>query len=75
MMTVMMVMIMMIMIIVHVIIEWVIFAFSDEDKMNGMFAETSRNREMCNQIIRRVFTDFSQSNHSLPDGPLVSSEC
>ena len=43
--------------------------------MNGMFAETSRNREMCNQIIRRVFTDSSQSNHSLPDGPLVSSEC
>lgn len=39
--------------------------------MNGMFAETSRNREMCNQIIRRVFTDSSQSNHSLPDGPLA----
>ena len=67
----------MIMMMIIVIVEWVIFlsTFSDEDKMNGMFAETSRNREMCNQIIRRVFTDSSQSNHSLPDGPLVSSEC
>jgi len=66
-----------IMMMIIVIVEWVIFvsAFSDEDKMNGMFAETSRNRKMCNQIIRRVFTDSSQSNHSLPDGPLVSSEC
>ena len=46
--------------------------------MNVMFAEitrSNRNREMCNQIIRRVFTDSSQSNYSLPDGPLVSSEC
>ena len=38
-----------------------------------MLAETDRNREMCNQIVSRVFPDPSKTDaltHSV--GPLVS---
>ena len=39
-----------------------------------MLAETERNREMCNQIVRRVFPDPTQTNELLnPIGPLVSN--
>ena len=38
-----------------------------------MLAETDRNREMCNQIMRRVFPNPTQTNDLLrPVGPLVS---
>ena len=41
-----------------------------------MLSETDRNREMCNQIVRRVFTDPVQTNADqplCPVGRLVSS--
>lgn len=49
--------------------------FADESKINSMLSETDRNREMCNQIVRRVFTDPVQANADLlrPVGRLVSS--
>ena len=38
-----------------------------------MLAETDRNREMCNQIMRRVFPNPTQTNDLLrPVGLLVS---
>ncbi|XP_015764478.1 PREDICTED: uncharacterized protein LOC107343426 [Acropora digitifera] len=50
------------------------FPLSDENKINSMLAETDRNREMCNQIVSRVFPDPSKTDalltHSV--GPLVS---
>ena len=41
-----------------------------------MLSETDRNREMCNQIVRRVFTDPVQTNSDQllrPFGRLVST--
>lgn len=39
-----------------------------------MLAETERNREMCNQIVRRVFPDPTKTNElPHPVGPLVSN--
>lgn len=38
------------------------FPLSDESKINSMLSETARNREMCNQIVRRVFSDPVQTN-------------
>ncbi|KAL9984603.1 hypothetical protein ACROYT_G006916 [Oculina patagonica] len=38
------------------------FPLSDESKINSVLSETDRNREMCNQIVRRVFTDPEQRN-------------
>lgn len=47
---------------------------ADESKINSMLSETDRNREMCNQIVRRVFTDPEQRNNLFrPFGRLVSS--
>ena len=48
-----------------------LYALADENKINNMLAETERNREMCNQIVRRVFIDPTQTN-SRPVGPSVS---
>ncbi|XP_044173143.1 uncharacterized protein LOC114958471 [Acropora millepora] len=48
------------------------FPLSDENKINSMLAETDRNREMCNQIVSRVFPDPSKTDaltHSV--GPLA----
>ena len=50
--------------------------FADESKINSMLSETDRNREMCNQIVRRVFTDPVQTSADqllCPVGRLVSS--
>lgn len=50
--------------------------FADESKINSMLSETARNREMCNQIVRRVFSDPVQTNSNqllCPFGRLVSS--
>ena len=50
--------------------------FADESKINSMLSETDRNREMCNQIVRRVFTDPVQTNSDQllrPFGRLVST--
>ena len=52
------------------------FSFADESKINSMLSETDRNREMCNQIVRRVFTDPVQTNSDQllrPFGRLVSN--
>ena len=41
-----------------------------------MLSETDRNREMCNQIVRRVFSDPVQTNSDqllCPFGRLVSN--
>ena len=49
------------------------FTPADENKINSMLAETDRNREMCNQIVSRVFPDPNETDaltHSV--GPLVS---
>ena len=38
-----------------------------------MLIETRRNREMCNQIARKVFHNQSQSTKVAPAGPDVST--
>ena len=57
-------------------VNFLIFFFADESKINSMLSETDRNREMCNQIVRRVFTDPVQTNSDQllrPFGRLVST--
>ena len=51
-----------------------LFLLADESKINNMLSETDRNREMCNQIVRRVFTDPVLRNDLFrPFGRSVSS--
>ena len=47
------------------------FVLADENKINSMLAETDRNREMCNQIVRRVFPDPKDLRY--PVGSIVSN--
>lgn len=48
------------------------FPLSDENKINSMLAETDRNREMCNQIVRRVFPDPTRTDGLRhPVGPMA----
>ena len=46
-----------------------LFWFAD---MSHMLIETRRNREMCNQIARKVFYDQSSTTKIAPVGPVVS---
>ena len=44
----------------------------DESKISNMLTETRRNREMCNQIARKVFFNQSHTTKVAPVGPDVS---
>lgn len=48
------------------------FSFEDESKISNMLTETRRNREMCNQIARKVFFNQSHTTKVAPVGPDVS---
>lgn len=48
------------------------FFCEDESKISNMLTETRRNREMCNQIARKVFFNQSHTTKVAPVGPDVS---
>ncbi|KAL9984536.1 hypothetical protein ACROYT_G006841 [Oculina patagonica] len=45
------------------------FPLTDESKISNMLIETRRNREMCNQIARKVFFNQSHTTKVAPVGP------
>ena len=45
---------------------------AEEHKLDNILSETQRNREMCNQIARKVFSHEPTAPEDPPVGPNVS---